>query len=116
MAEMADPLARLTADDFHRHLHKTFELKAPGGEVVKVQLTAIVASEPALPAALKSHKGEDLCVRSGGAFSLNFVARAGKLLPQGTYPLKHGKFGPFGIFLTPNAQSLGVGGYHAVFS
>ena len=70
MAEMADPLARLTADDFHRHLHKTFELKAPDGEVVKVQLTAIVASKPALPAALKSHKGEDLGVRSGGAFSL----------------------------------------------
>ena len=75
-----------------------------------------MASRPALPAALKSHTGEELCVRSGGAFSLNFVARAGRLLPQGTYPLKHGKFGPFKIFLTPNAQSLGVGGYHAVFS
>ena len=115
MAEMADPLAKLTADDFHRHLNKKFELKAPGGEVVQVQLTAVVPSETGLPKVLKSQKEEDLCVRPV-AFTLNFRAPAGNLLPQGIYPLKHGRFGPFEIFLTPNAHALGAGGYHAVFS
>ena len=119
MAEMAEKLAKLTVDDFRRHLNKNFELKAPNGEVVKLKLTAALPTAlpegEKHPTALKSHAGEKLAVRSGGSFLLDFVAPAGSVLPQGTYPLKHHSFGPFEIFLTPNAQAHGVSGYHAVF-
>jgi len=100
MASIAD-LAKLKIGDFSSHLDTHFELQAKGNKIP----LKLAKAEPG---------GESK--RDGGAFSLLFVAPAGRVLPQAIYPLTHPALGTMEIFLVPVGPLQGGNGYHAVFT
>jgi hypothetical protein len=100
MGSRAD-LAALKVGDFSSHLDTLFDMQAPGGRI-----------------ALKLVKAESAgqSMRTGGAFSLLFVAPAGPWLPQAIYPVEHPALGIIEIFLVPIGPMQGGNGYQAVFA
>ena len=94
-------LAALKVGDFSSHLDTLFDMQAPGGRI-----------------ALKLVKAESAgqSMRTGGAFSLLFVAPAGPWLPQAIYPVEHPALGIIEIFLVPTGPTQGGNGYQAVFA
>jgi hypothetical protein len=97
------PLATLTCDDFALHLNDAFVLRHGGG-----------AGEVALMLVEVNRLGS--AKRTGGAFSLLFVAPAGPFLPQAIYPLTHAALGTLDLFLVPVGPTHGGNGYEAVFT
>ena len=106
MASMADPaaltdLAALKVGNFSSHLDTLFELKTRGNKI---------------PLKLVKTEAGGKSKRAGGAFSLLFVAPAGRVLPQAIYPVTHPALGTMEIFLVPVGPLPGGNGYHAVFT
>jgi hypothetical protein len=97
---MAD-LAALKIDDFTPHLEAAFAMQTAGG-VVPLKLVKV---DPA------GNSG-----RSGGAFSLIFVAPKGPWLPQAIYPVTHPSLGVMEIFLVPIGPRQDGNGYQAIFT
>jgi hypothetical protein len=100
MASTAD-IAALRMGDFTPHLDGVFEMTTAGG-VVPLKLVKV---DPA------GDSG-----RTGGAFSLLFVAPKGPWLQQATYPVKHPVLGIMEIFLVPVGPMQDGNGYQAVFT
>jgi hypothetical protein len=95
------PLAALTYEDFEPRLSDAFALRQGAGE-----LTLTLAEVRRLGQAK----------RTGGAFSLLFIAPAGPFLPQAIYPLTHAALGTIELFLVPLGPVQGGNGYEAVFT
>jgi hypothetical protein len=114
MADTVD-LAKLKIGDFSPHLNTGFEIHMADGKIVPVTLAEAASSGTAPPKGLKGPNGEDLKVREGGGFTLNFVAPESSRLKQGIYPVKHPKLGTLEIFLVPSGPVPQGYGYHAVF-
>jgi hypothetical protein len=100
MASTAD-LAALRIDDFSPHRDVIFDTQTAGG-VVPLKLVKV---DPA------GDSG-----RTGGAFSLIFVAPKGPWLQQAIYPVKHPVLGIMELFLVPVGPMQGGNGYQAVFT
>ena len=100
MASSPD-IATLTVNDFEPHLDAVFEMARPDGMV---------------PLRLAKTESAGQARREGGAFSLLFVAPAGRWLPQAIYPVRHPALGTMEIFLVPVGPVSGGNGYHAVFT
>src|ERR1700754_1774947 len=100
MAAMVD-LAALAIGDFSPHIDAVFDLQAAGG-VVPLKLAKV---DPA------GNSG-----RTGGAFSLIFVAPKGPFLPQAIYPVTHPALGVMEIFVVPIGPRQGGNGYQAIFT
>ena len=94
-------LAILTCGDFEPHLGDVFSLGSTAGEI-SLRLVEI-------------HKlGQAL--RAGGAFSLEFVSPADRLLPQAIYSLEHRTLGTLALFLVPLGPTANGMRYEAVFT
>ena len=100
MVSSAD-LATLRIEDFAPHCDGVFEMQTAGG-IVPLKLEKVAAAGAS--------------GRTGGAFSLLFVAPEGPWLPQAIYPVKHPSFGTMEIFLVPVGPLPGGNGYHATFT
>jgi hypothetical protein len=100
MTSTAD-LAALSIGDFTPHLEASFDMQTAGGAV-------------ALKLAKVDPAGDS--GRTGGAFSLIFVAPKGPGLPQGIYPVSHPVLGAMEIFLVPVGPAFGGNGYQAIFA
>jgi hypothetical protein len=114
MADTAD-LAKLKVGDFSPHLNTGFEIQMADGKIVPVTLAEAVSNGTMPPPGLKGPDGQDLKMREGGGFTLQFVAPESSRLKQGTYPVKHPKLGTLEIFLVPSGPVAQGYGYHAVF-
>jgi hypothetical protein len=97
------PLATLTCEDFEPRINDAFVLRhgGAGGEL------ALILAEIRRLGRAK---------RTGGAFSLLFLAPAGPFLPQAIYPLTHAALGTIELFLVPLGRLPGGNGYEAVFT
>jgi hypothetical protein len=100
MASSPD-LATLSIDDFVPHLDAVFGTQIPDG-LLPLKLAGAVAG---------GQSG-----RTGGAFSLLFVAPAGPWQKQAIYPVKHPVLGMMEIFLVPIGPLQGGNGYQAIFA
>jgi hypothetical protein len=100
MASITD-LAPLKVGDFSSHLDTLFELQTRGNKIPLKLVKAEAGGESR---------------RDGGAFSLSFIAPAGRVLPQAIYWVTHPALGPMEIFLVPVGPVQGGNGYHAVFT
>jgi hypothetical protein len=94
-------LATVTADTFEPWLQSGFRLRTDGGEI---ELT------------LAEVKPLGQAARTGGAFSLLLVAKAGPVLPQAIYTITQADLGTLEIFLVPIGPAPGGMGYEAVFA
>ena len=100
MVSSAD-LATLRIEDFAPHCDGVFEMQTAGG-IVPLKLEKVAAAGAS--------------GRTGGAFSLLFVAPEGPWLPQAIYPVKHPVLGVMEIFLVPVGPVPRGNGYHATFT
>jgi hypothetical protein len=100
-AAMSKSLVSVTADDFEPHSGEVFRLNAPNGEIelklVEVQRLG------------QAH-------RDGGAFSLQFRAPAGPIVPQAIYPLHHPTLGTLELFMVPLGARDGANRYEVIFT
>jgi hypothetical protein len=94
-------LANLTPGDFEPHLGEDFSLRNAAGEfsLRLVEIRKLGAAK-----------------RAGGAFALEFAARADRVLPQATYPLEHRTLGTLALFLVPLGPKAAGMIYEAVFT
>jgi hypothetical protein len=99
MSTTAD-LTKLAIDDFAPHQGATFNMNVTGG-VVPLRLAKVDSSGG----------GQ----RPGGAFSLLFVAPAGRWWPQAIYQVIHPALGAMEIFMVPIGPLDGGNGYEAIF-
>jgi hypothetical protein len=100
MTATAD-IGALRIDDFTPHLDAIFD----GQTAAAVVPLKLVRVDPT------GDSG-----RSGGAFSLIFVAPKGPWLPQAVYPVQHPTLGTLEIFLVPVGPAQGGNGYQAIFT
>jgi hypothetical protein len=98
---VANTLATLTADDFETLGGQSFSLTVAGRDV-ELKLEAVQRLGQAL--------------RAGGAFSVQFSAPAGPVLPQAIYPLRHPSLGTLELFIVPLKPEKGVNRYEAIFT
>jgi hypothetical protein len=98
---MESSLATLTAESFEPYRGETFSLMAGGSEL-------------ALTLATVQRLGN--AMRAGGAFSLQFSGPAGPIVPQATYPLRHGALGTLELFLVPLRPENGLSRYEVIFT
>jgi hypothetical protein len=94
-------LAPLTCGDFEPHLGEVFSLRS-AAEEISLRLVEVCKLGPAM--------------RAGGAFSLEFVSPAGRLLPQAIYSLEHHALGTLALFLVPLGPAANGMRYEAVFT
>jgi hypothetical protein len=107
-------LGKLTLDDFSQHLDAVFEMESPQGKV-PLRLAEVAVHGNPLPASVKTEKSEELKIRDGGGFTLQFVAPESSRLKQGIYPIKHPKLGTLEVFLVPSGPVQDGHGFYAVF-
>jgi len=98
---MSNSIAALTAASFEPHQGETFRLVAADREV-ELTLSEVQRLGHAL--------------RAGGAFSLQFQAPAGPLLPQAIYPLHHKALGALDLFVVPLQPKDGINRYEVIFT
>ena len=96
----ATDLGTLKLEDFSPHVNEDFEIKFSQHDPAQLKLAEAVAVGGSS--------------RDGGGFSLHFVGGVAGL-PQGVYPMEHGKLGTLEIFLVPTGPEPNGHGYHAVF-
>ncbi len=112
-------LAKLKVKDFSPFVGKSFGMALPQAAQARTQKSVValklVKAEPNGVQRHASSKPEDK-VRTGGGFSLEFVAPEEHGLPQGIYRVEHPKLGMMEIFLVPSGPAHGGFGYHTSFA
>ena len=96
---------QLTEEDFSRHLHTTFRVRAEGAEALELELTEVL-----------SYRGGENEQDGMERFSLFFQGPGGDMLKQNTYELEHERLGSLMLFLVPIAKNERGFRYEAVFN
>jgi Domain of unknown function (DUF6916) len=106
------PLGRheLSRAAFAEHLHTRFQVRAPAGNLVAMELV----EAQSLP--WRAARGDLGAPAVEESFSLMFRLPVGQAFAQGTYDFAHEEMGRFAMFIVPVGRPNGDSqGYEAVF-